>query len=105
MAEYESDNMYPSNGEGFSPFTEPQEQTRDRQKEKAKVMEALKLSDEILGRLDERIAFYDSVDSIEVELSEDSEKFVRAWKVAQEIKQILLTEKEWLEDLVEAYKS
>lgn len=97
------DNMYPNAGEYFLP-TEPVDQVLERKAEAAKVKQALKLSEEVIKRLQERIAFYDSVQSINVDLQSDNEKFVRAWFVNREIKQILTNEKEWLEDLVSTYK-
>lgn len=98
------DNVYPNSGEYFSPFTEPLEQALDRKKEKAKVLEALKLSEEMLKHFDERLEFYDSVSSIDVEIREDPERFMRAWLVNREIVQILEQERNWLEGLVEQYK-
>lgn len=98
------DNMYPSDGEAFLPFKEPKEQILERQAEAAKVKQALKLSEDIITRYEERIGFYDSVGSIAADLRSDSEKFLRAWLVNREVKQILEVEKEWLEDLVQTYK-
>lgn len=97
------DNLYPNNGEYFLP-TEPEEQKLDRKKEQAKVLEAKKLSDEIIARYEDRIVFYDTIDSIEVELRTDPEKFMRAWLVNREIKAILESECAWLEELVEQYQ-
>lgn len=99
----DSDNVYPNNGEYFIP-REPQEMRVERQKEKAKVLEAKKLSEEILDRYDDRIAFYDSVDSIDASIRSNEEKFLRAWVVNREVKSILQAERDWLEGLIEPYK-
>lgn len=99
----DSDNMYPTNGEYFLP-REPKEQILDRKAEASKVKPAIKLSEDIIDRWTDRIAFYDTIDSIAVDLRTDETKFMRAWLLNREIKAILESEKEWLEDLVEQYK-
>lgn len=97
------DNLYPNNGEYFLP-REPKDQVLDRKAEASKVKPAIKMSEDIIERWKERIAFYDTIDSISVDLRTDEAKFMRAWLLNREIKAILQSEMEWLEDLVSVYK-
>lgn len=96
----EEDNAYLNAGSIF----EPKARQHERDKERAEVIQALPKLREIIQRLDERIKFYKSVDSIPGEVMAEPDVFmhvVAANKVAVEI---LETEKSLLEGLIDGWK-
>lgn len=98
------DNMYPNDGEAFNPFREPLEQQLERKEQSAKVKRDLRLAEELVERWEEKINDLEKVSAITVDVEADTEKFLRAYLVKQELLAWLKTEKEWLEDLITTFK-
>lgn len=99
----EADNLYPTNGEYFT-VHEPKEQVIERKKEKAAVLEAKKLAEKMLARWEEKVAFYDAVSSIKVDINTAPEDFLKAWLHAQEVKQTYEEELNWLREEIEPFQ-
>lgn len=93
-------------GNTESPYfaSEPAEQVQERKEEKAKVMKGIAMLEEIIERFEKRIAFYDTTNSIEVDVTTAPEEHLRAVLVAKGISQNLTEEKEWIENLRDTYK-
>lgn len=94
-------------GNTESPYfipTEPEEQVQERKDEKAKVMKGIAMLEEIIERFEKRITFYDTTNSIEVDVTTTPEEHLRAVLVAKGISQNLTEEKEWIENLRDTYK-
>lgn len=93
------ENMYPNNGEHFQAIPRSEEQERQENVQKAKVLGALPLIDDILARFDARIKLYDSVSSITVDPNQEPEAFMRLFMTGQATKQNLIQERIWLASL------
>lgn len=97
----QSDDLYPLDGGAFVP--EPAEQVEERNKEKGETLAALPMLESIIGRFAEKIAFYDSVDSIPEAIKLQPETFVRVVEANKLTRNNLIAEKEWLEGLIDEY--
>lgn len=84
--------------------TEPEEQVKERKEEQAKVMKGIAMLEEIIERMEQRITFYDTVSSIEVDVTTHPEEHLRAVIAAKQTKENLIQEKEWIENLRATYK-
>lgn len=82
---------------------EPEEQKVERQEEKAKVQGGKKLLEDLIERWAEKVAFYDSIDSIPNEVRADQEKFMLAVNTNSLTKENLIVELEYLEALRDTY--
>lgn len=98
------DDMYPNDGAfmGGVPL-EPRDQVIDRKKEKAQTLEALKLAEHLIQHFDERIAFRDSVESINVDIEKAPALHQKIFQVHKLLKEALQEEKELLEEQIEMY--
>lgn len=97
----EADNVMP-NGAPFSPFMEPEEQTIERKREKAHTLEGLKVLQDLVVRLEKRIDFYGSVDSIPEDVKTDPEQFLICHNANELTRNNLRAEKEYIVGLLEA---
>jgi hypothetical protein len=82
---------------------EPVEQKKERKDEKAKVQGGRALLEEMIERWEEKVMFYDSVDSIPSEVRGDAQKFMLTVNVNALTKQNLLGELNYLEALRDQY--
>jgi hypothetical protein len=98
----QEDNIYPLDGAPFAP-TEPVDQVNDRNAEKAKLMEALPLVQDIIDRFKEKIAFFGSVDSIPEAVKTKPKQFLIVHNANELTRDNLRAEMEWLEGLLEDY--
>lgn len=98
----DSDDLMPNDGTYFG-LREPQEQATARQKEKANTLEALPILKDLLRRLDQRIAFYGSVDSIPEEVKTKPEEFLVVHNANQMTRDNLRSEKEYIQGLLEEH--
>lgn len=89
-----SDDYYPNDGTHFAP-TEPEEQVQERKEEEGKLREGARVLEDVIARLESRIQFYSSIDSIEVDLDEDPSTHQKRIEVAKMTKTNLLQEKEY----------
>lgn len=80
----------------FDPHAEPEEQKKERQEEQGKVQEGIRLLEDMIARYDERIAFYDSIDSIKVDIKTKPEEHLRAVLANKQTKTDLIREMEYL---------
>lgn len=99
--EPDTDNLMPKSGQYFGIPQEDQDLISERQTESAKVFNALPLIQEILDRFEERIAFYSSVDSIPEEIHTKPDEFMHAVAANKLAKDNLISEKEYLEGLLD----
>jgi hypothetical protein len=97
----EPDNVMPNTGGVYQ--TEPPEQKEERQKEKAQTIQAMPILKEVIKRLDKRIEFYNSVDSIPDEDKKDPTRFVNMHNANELTRNNLQLEKEYIEDLIDTH--
>ena len=83
---------------------EPADQKQERQDEKAKVKQGIKMLEEIIARFQERITFYDTLESIDVDIETQPEEHLRAVIAGKQTKANLMQEKDWLENLRSTFK-
>lgn len=95
-------SLYPNDGRYFLP-TEPNDQQKSRDSEANDVLSAIPVLNDILKRFEERIAFYGSVDSIEVDLEQDPATHQKLVEVGRLMKANLNQEKAIIEDLIKEY--
>lgn len=96
------DNLYPNDGQYFSP-TEPKDQREAREAEENELFSALPLIKAMIGRLEERITFYGSVESVPDDVLVHPEEFMHVVAANKLVKQNLESEKDFLEDLVQEH--
>jgi hypothetical protein len=96
-----SDNLYPRSGRYL--LAEPAEQAQERQKEAAQVSNSLPILQEIVTNLGERIAFYNSVDSVPQGVLTDPEKFMHIVAANRLTRDNLEAEKSRIEELIKAH--
>jgi hypothetical protein len=83
---------------------EPEEQKQERRDDEAMVKQGIRMLEEIIQRFQERITFYDTLDSIEVDIETHPEEHLRAVIAGKQTKTNLMQEKEWLENLRSTFK-
>jgi hypothetical protein len=102
MSNLQPDDVMPNDGTYFG-LRVPEQQVIDRQKEKARTLEALPILKDLLDRLEERIAFYASVDSIPSEVKTDPAQFLIVHNANELVRDNLRAEKEWITGLLEEH--
>lgn len=100
MPDLQTDDVMPNDGTYFVP-REPEQQVIDRNKEKAKTLEALPILKDLLARLEERVAFYGSVDSIPDDVKTKPDEFLIVHNSNQLTRDNLRAEIEWIVGLLE----
>ena len=96
------DDLYMNDGSYYQP-EEPAMQILERQEERSKATAAVPLLKDLVKRFDERIAFYDSVESIDVTMLADEKRFMRQWEANKLTKDNLILERDYLRDLLDRY--
>lgn len=96
------DDLMPNDGGVFA-LREPEQQAVERKKEKAHTLEALPILKDLLTRLEERIAFYGSVDSIADEVKTKPKQFLIVHNSNQLTRDNLRAEMEWITGLLEQH--
>lgn len=102
MPDLQPDDVMPNDGTYFAP-REPASQAVDRKKEKAHTLEALPILKDLLNRLQERVDFYGSVDSIPDEVKTNPEEFLRVHNANELVRSNLRAEIEWINGLLEEH--
>lgn len=97
------EDLYPNDSSYWLP-TEPKEQKLARKKEQAKTLEAINILKEVVSRLEERIQYYASVDSIPDEVKFDPPAFLNMHNANQMVRNNLRQEKEYIQSLIDAHK-
>jgi hypothetical protein len=98
----ESEDLYPSDGTYFVP-TEPKEQVIARKKEKAETLQVKAELERIIRHFEERIAYRDTLDSINVSAVNEPELHLRACVTNDMLKMALSEEKQLLEELLDIH--
>ncbi len=98
------DELLPNDGSSFYVPEVPESQIKDEQAERAKILGGAKLLEEIIERFRDRIAAYDSVDSIQHDPKTNTQDFMNAWNVNRGTKDQLTQEMEYLIGLRDTYK-
>lgn len=83
---------------------QPKEQSYEEFETRAKVKAAKPFFEDILRHFTDRIKFYDSIDSIQVDIDEDPEIFQKVHAANKLVKQSLINEKEMIEGLIDTFK-
>lgn len=96
------DDMYPAGGEYFLP-REPVDQKKARKKEEAKILEKIEVLTDLIERLDQRIEFYGSVDSIPNEVKLDPTQFLNMHNANQMVRDSLRSEREYIQSLIDPH--
>lgn len=97
------DNLGTTDTNYFS-IEEPEERKLERDEQEGKIREGIRVLEEIIARFDERIALYDSINSIPDDIKSDERKLSIAIYAKDEIVGNLQAEKDYLESLRTTYK-
>ena len=97
------DDLYPNDGTYFLP-REPKEQRIARKKENAKVLESIDVITDLIKHLDDRIAFYASVDSIPAEVKVNPDQFLIMHNANEQTRNNLNQERELLISILDTYQ-
>lgn len=95
------DDLYPNDGTYFLP-REPKDQAIGRKKETAGTLEALPILQDLIRRLDERIAYYEKNSSVPEEVRTDPLQFLIVQNSYTLAAKTLISEKEYIEGLIDA---
>ena len=85
-------------------YQEPVAQIKEKQIQRSKVKSAIPLLEDLIERFNGRVAFYSSIDSITTDITEHPEIFQQEVMANKLVRQLMQSEKEYLESLVELYK-
>lgn len=102
MVDLQPDDVMPNDGTYFA-LRVPEEQEIEGKRQKAHTLEALPIIKEFIARLDERIAFYGSVDSIPDEVKTKPEEFLIVHNANELTRDNLRSEKEYMVSLMEQH--
>lgn len=102
MSSVDSDNLYPNNGEYFS-LRAPRDQLVEAKQEEREAYSHVKLIKEMVGRLEGRVAFYASVDSVPDETLTNPEEFMHVIAANKLTRENLKRELEGLEVLIKEH--
>lgn len=98
----QSDDVMPNDGSYFMP-REPEEQVIARKKESAQTLESVAVLKDMISRLDDRIDFYGSVDSIPPAVKADPKRFLITFNANQLTRDCLRSERDWIQDLLDTH--
>lgn len=96
------DNVMPNDG-GFFYGKEPKDQRLGRKREQAQALEALPILQDLINRLEIRIAFYEAISSIPDSVRSDPDKFLIMCNSHTLAAKALSSEKEFIQSLIETY--
>lgn len=97
-----NDDVYPNDGSYYLP-REPKDQRIGRKKEQAKALEKQDILSELIQRLDNRISFYASVDSIPADVKADPEAFLIMHNANEQTRNNLSDEREYIVSLLDTH--
>ena len=95
-----ADNMYPSNNISAM-MREPSNQAKEREQRIHDTLMAIPLLSETVARLDEKIAFYTSVDAIDDALLTNPDAFMHAVAANKITVSNLMTERDYIMSRIE----
>lgn len=93
---------YPGGDSSYYLPTEPKDQEIERKKERAKTLQDEKVLKKLVKQLEERIEFYSRIDSIDVDVNTDTQKFFIAYQAAAATRQNLIAELEGIKSLLDS---
>lgn len=96
------DDLMPNDGAYFLP-REPKDQILARKKEKAKTMEGLAVLKDMIKRFDQRIEFYNTIDSIPMDVRAEADTFLIAFHTNQMVRDTLQDERDYIIGLIETH--
>lgn len=100
MGRLQTEDIMPNDG---TYFAQPKEQVIERKKEKAHTLEGLEILKTILGRLEERIAFYEKVTTIPDAVRAEPDKFLILHNTYTLVAKTLTEEKEYIVELLDEH--
>lgn len=103
MNDQVEDNLLPNEGSTYYKPEQPEERKEEESAERAKVIGGMPLIDDIIAHLDERIAFYDSIESITSDVKTKPEEHLRTVLANDMTKRSLIQEKEHWTGLKDTY--
>jgi len=95
------DNLYPRSSASL--LAPPSEQTLEKEKEANQVQANAPVIRDIITRLDERIAFYSSIDSVPADSITNPDTFMHVVASNKLTRDNLQAEKDFLEELLNTY--
>jgi hypothetical protein len=96
-----SDGLLVNDGQYYH---ESADQKLEKRTEKGQAVEGLKLVEAMIERIDERIEFYKSIDSIADEATLSSDKFMHIVRAHKILVELLSQERDYLAVLLDQYK-
>ena len=96
------DNLYPTSS-AYMPLVKNREDVLEESKEKASVQKSLPVIKDVIKRLQERIAFYNCIDSIDSTAMTNPDEFMHIVAAHKIVRSNLEMEKQALEELVETH--
>lgn len=98
------DDVYPNDGTTFYQPEQPESQLVEQATERNRVIAGMPVLEMIIARLQERIAAYDSVDSIGSDVRAHPAVFQKAWEINRGTKANLVAELEYFTNLRDQHK-
>jgi hypothetical protein len=99
----EDNDVYPNDGSAFSVMNEPVKQKEARSKEKAKVLPAIPMLEEIIAHFQEQIEVLGDITSIPRQTMLDKDQVLVVLNANDISRRFLIAQKGWLEDLIDDY--
>lgn len=96
----DDNGMLANDGELFNAFTEPEEQETERRVNISKAQAAKPMIEDLIALFDTDIAQLKSIESIPVDITTNTEDFLKAWNVRQELLNYAENKKQYLETLL-----
>lgn len=97
------EDLYPNDSSYWLP-TEPKELKIERAKEQAQTLEAISVLETLVDRMNQRIDYYATVDSIPDEVKTDPVAFMNMHNANELVRNNLRNEKEYIESLIDTHK-
>lgn len=97
-----SDNLYPNDGQYF-PLSEPQDQKDEKEAEQNDVLSLIPTLKNFVERMEEKIAFYKSVDAVDEEQLLNPDEFMHVIAANKLVAQCLTAEMEYFKGLMDEY--
>jgi hypothetical protein len=100
MGNLQEDDVMPNDGAYFS---QPQEQVKERRKERANTLEGLAILKQLLERFNQRIDYYEKTTNIPDDVRLDPQQFLILHNTHSLTAKTLTAEKEYIEGLIEEH--
>ncbi len=97
MADMDEDNAYPNSGEWYG---QPPARIQEEDDEQTKLSQAKPLIRDLIARLDERIVFYGTLDSISADITLEPAKYQQIVEANRVVRDTLLQERNYIMSLI-----